>query len=83
MSVTNVNDDIFADWKNARFIVADKMLTEDLTSKHIVVLADFKYWSQYSDELLEWCEQYNCEVKGMTVEIANDDTLLLFRLKWA
>ena len=79
----SVTEDLFAAWKEERFIVADRILTEDLTSNYVIVLADFKYWAQYSDELLEWCKIHNCEIKGMTVEIPDEDTLLLFRLRWA
>lgn len=83
MSVTGVNDDdIFADWKTGRFIVADSALTEDITNKIVVVMTDFKFWAACADECLDWCKQYNCEIRGMTIEIPDQDTLLLFRLKW-
>jgi hypothetical protein len=78
-----MSDDIFADWKTEKFIVAESYLTSDLTDKILVVMTDFKYWTEYADECLAWCKQYGCEVKGMTIEIPDEETLLLFRLKWS
>ena len=77
------SDDILADWKKERFIVAERILTADLTDNIVVVMTDYKFWAKYADECIEWCQQYNCEIKGMTIEIPDKDTLLLFRLRWA
>ena len=72
-------EDIFDEWKRERFIVAEY---PDMYKGFIVVLADFMFWARHSDELDAWCEKYGCQVKGMTVEVPDQDTLLLFKLKW-
>ena len=78
-----MSDDIFASWKEERFIVAESYLTSELTDKILVVMTDYKYWAECVDECVEWCKQYGCEIKGMTIEIPDEETLLLFRLKWS
>ena len=75
--------DIFKSWKEEKFIVADKRITGDLTDKIIVVMSDYRYWAAHVDECEKWCKQYNCEIKGMTIEIPDEDTLLLFVLRWS
>ena len=77
-----MSDDIFVDWKNNRFILADKVLTE--TDKHLIILTDIKYWAEHADELVEWCERtQGAYTQGMTVEISDDKTLTHFILKWS
>lgn len=77
-----MSDDILADWKGNRFIVADSHLTE--TDKHLIVLTDIKYWAEHADELKEWCERTTgAYPQGMTVEISDDKTLTHFILRWS
>jgi hypothetical protein len=75
--------DIFALWKTNRFIVADTNILE--LNEILVLLTDYKFWGQQhiADQLLIWCNEYECEIKGMTVLIPNKETLTVFMLKWA
>lgn len=79
------NKDIFADWKNMRFIVAPNYTFRDdkINFKHLIILTDIKFWALASDDLDCWCEENNCKTKGMTVEIPSDRELTLFCLRWA
>lgn len=73
--------DIFADWKNTRFIVAPKELVDDGIS--LIVLSDYRYWADHMDKLTAWCKTRNAEIQGMTVAIKDDATLTEFLLKWS
>ena len=74
-------EDILADWKKNRFIVAPSILMHE--NVHIVVLTDFAYWTDRIDELEVWCNRYNCTIQGMTVNIPTDDLLTVFCLQWS
>ena len=74
-------EDIFVDWKKNRFIIAPFEIMHN--NDHIVVLTDIAFWSNKSDELISWCNQYNCTMQGMTVNIPTDDLLTVFCLQWS
>ena len=74
-------DDIFADWKTNRFIVAGQMLHE--YDDHIVVLTDISFWTYEIDNLIEWCNNNKCTQEGMTVRIPTDKLLTMFILRWS
>lgn len=77
-----MSDDLFADWKRNRFIVAGSDLTE--SNNHIIVLTDIKFWAEHADALAEWCERnQGAYPQGMTVEISDDKTLTHFILRWS
>lgn len=77
-----MSDDVLADWKRNRFIVADPFLVE--TTKHVIILTDINYWAEHADDLVEWCNLHEgVKTQGMTVEIDNDKTLTLFILRWS
>lgn len=73
--------DILAEWKNKRFVIVDSKLHD--YSKHVILLSDYKYWSDNMLELVEWCSNNNCKLKGMTIEIPNDSLLTIFLLRWS
>jgi hypothetical protein len=78
-----MTQDIFADWKNKRFVIADGLYpTEDAS---VVVLTDFNFWGQehVADQLTQWCLDNDCHQKGATVEIADKQTLTTFILQWS
>lgn len=78
-----VGEDIFADWKKQRFIVADGYAYLDqYPNGHLIILTDFKFWTEHIEELVEWCEQYNVKHSGMTLELPNDELLTIFSLRW-
>lgn len=77
-----MGEDILADWKKNKFILAPKDLTE--TDKHLIILTDIKYWAEHAVELKEWCEKtQGARTQGMTVEIFDDKTLTHFILEWS
>jgi len=83
------NEDIFADWKTSRFIIADNFTKEYLNAEEVdgtlVVLTDFKFWGQEHivDQLVQWCSDHNCCTRGATVEINCAQSLTAFMLKWS
>ena len=83
-----MGEDIFADWKKQRFIVADDYAERYLRyldqypNGHLIVLTDFKFWTEHIEDLAEWCEQYNVKHSGMTLELSSDELLTIFSLRW-
>jgi hypothetical protein len=73
--------DILAHWKTNRFVLADfELLSEP---DRLIVLTDFKFWTNNLEELLAWCHQHGATVKGMTVEFDNEEQLTMFCLRWS
>lgn len=78
----STDTDIFQNWKNSRFILASKDLTE--TKNHLIIMTDIAYWAQHADDLVEWCNHNpNARPQGMTIEISDNTTLTHFILKWS
>ncbi len=75
-----MGDDILADWKTERFIIADQ--TQHGYDDIIIVLCDIKYWNDHYNQLAEWCLLYGGRVSGMTVELDTHEQLSLFCLRW-
>ncbi len=76
-----MTEDVLAEWKRNRFIVADYALTD--TAKHLIVLTDIKFWAENADHLTDWCKKNpRAKVQGMTVEITDDRTLTHFIMRW-
>ena len=73
--------DIMEDFKNNKFIVQE--IEDDLYFKHFVVLCDVGYWYTNYEELMNWCDENDSEILGMTVNIPDDKRLFLFILRWA
>ena len=77
--------DIMQDFKDRRFTVCPSYISRGFiepTYGHLIVMTDFSFWNDNIDALLAWCNDYECRVQGMTVEIPNDETLTLFCLRW-
>lgn len=69
------------EFKNNKFVIAPTYLVED---RHgLIILTDVGFWSKHVDELIEWCNENNCVVQGMTVVPESDQALTAFCLKWA
>jgi hypothetical protein len=82
MIVNQYQDDIFADWKKQRFIVAEYAVAKD-TIAHTVILTNIAFWSDHVEQLDTWCE-HNPGAKriGMVVEFDTAELLTLFVLRW-
>jgi hypothetical protein len=76
-----VSDDIFQTWKENRFIVAPIDLVDD--GVILIVLSDYKFWADNTDQLIAWCKDRNANVQGMTVVLGDEQTLTEFLLRWA
>ena len=74
-------DDIFAEWKKRRFVIAEYELLDE--PEIIIILTDISFWAKNADELMSWCEQNGGEVAGMTVTFKNYEQLTMFSLRWA
>jgi len=72
--------DIFHDWKQNRFIVAPTALVD---KEQLVILTDYNYWADHTDELIQWCKEHGAANEGMTVVFPNEEILTLFVLRWA
>lgn len=74
-------DDILADWKNCRFArVGFELLDQpDI----MVVLTDVAFWNRNFEELKDWCDEYNCEIQGLTVKFDSEQSLMVFCLRWS
>ena len=74
-------EDLFANYKKQKFVVVDSALGFGPTT---VVLADFAFWNKNFDSLTQWIN--NCtpaaQQRGMTIDFASHQDLLLFKLKW-
>ena len=63
-----------------RFVVAPSELG---FGSRLVILSDFAYWVDHDAELVTWCERNNATMSGATVELATDQDLVMFLLKWS
>jgi hypothetical protein len=73
-------EDLMAGFKNKKFIVVSEELEFD---SPMVVLGDFKFWDDNYTELERWCNEHTCKISGMTVNMPDEKTLMLFCLKWS
>lgn len=71
--------DIFESWKQNRFIIAPAELVD---REQLVILTDYTYWADHTDELVDWCENNGAVSQGMTVVFPDSETLMLFVLRW-
>ena len=65
-----------------RFVVADTKVSKELGVPFIVILSDFMYWTDHSEELRAWCDKNNASIVGTTVNIYDEPTLTAFCLRW-
>jgi hypothetical protein len=78
--VSYLGGDIMAEYKNNRFVVEPQ---EFVNNKTTVVLCDIEYWNTHYEELKDWCDKHGCETQGMTVDIPNNRTLMMWMLRWS
>jgi hypothetical protein len=76
-----MSKDVFVDWKDRRFIRVDFELLD--RPDIMVVLTDVSFWSSNYEELKDWCDEYDCEIQGMTVKFNSEKSLIMFCLKWS
>jgi len=79
-----VSKDVFEPWRGSRFIIAPGHLVDvDDPFQYIIILTDIAYWHENWEKLQQWCEEYNSEILGMTVNIPDDKMLVLWTLRWS
>ena len=77
-----MSNDVLADWKSNKFIIADPNLTD--TNNHTIILTDIEYWANNVNEFTEWCENTEgVKQQGMILEIQDDKILSHFVLRWS
>ena len=76
-----MSDDIMAEFKNSRFVVAPGFMLDP--GEHVVILSDIAYWNDHYNELEQWCEQHGAEISGMGLTLPDAHTLTLFTLRWS
>lgn len=79
-SAKRISDDILADWRGKKFVLADPALHDG--QGHLIVLVDFGFWVENYGDLERWCCDNNCEIQGMTVILPTDQSLTSFLLRW-
>lgn len=62
-----------------RFIVFPDVL---VNNDQMVILTDYKYWTDNEDTLRAWCKDNHSDFVGMTVTFPNQQTLTAFLLRW-
>jgi hypothetical protein len=75
-------EDIFAEWKLRKFIIAESYMFDDPNST-TVILTDISFWAQNIDELIKWCSTNGGTLSGMTVKFQSEAVLTLFLLRWS
>lgn len=81
MSVTGIQEDLFAEWQGKKFFIAHKSLYDG--DGYLVVLTDLVYWGQYHQDLLDWCDVNGGSVNGSTVLLQTNEEVTAFVLRWA
>jgi hypothetical protein len=66
-----------------KFIIAADHLVEHPGVKKMVILSDFRYWTDHYDELEIWAGSNQAQVVGMTVEFCKEQDLVNFILRWS
>jgi hypothetical protein len=79
-----MSEDIFKEWRHQRFVVTHgRVLGNSDPFEYIIVLSDIEYWHKNWETLGEWCKDNQSEVLGMTVNIPDEETLVMFILRWS
>ena len=65
-----------------RFVVVTHVGPDAKLVANLIILADYKFWSDHTDELVKWCEENNATQAGMTVT-CDDVSLTAFALRWS
>ena len=73
--------DIMADFKDRLFTILDNDFDDRF--QYLAVLVDIAYWNTNFNKLMDWCNEHECEVLGMTVNIPDEQRAMLFTLRWA
>lgn len=70
-----------SDLNRERFII----VPDDLLDPHqnMIVLSDYNFWAERTDELDLWCRERNLSRQGMVVVLPNNQSVTEFVLRWS
>lgn len=66
-----------------KFIVAEDVVSQSFDQYAIVMLSDVGHWVDHYEDLEQWCQDNNCAIQGMTVNVPDAITLTAFCLRWS
>ena len=69
-----------------RFIIMRKDIIskQHVACKQInVLLADYKFWYNHTEELKQYCNENKFNWEGMIVSLPSEEAAMLFKLRWA
>src|SRR6056297_4365879 len=51
----------------------------------MVIMSDYNYWGhpEIKARLDEWCADYGGSISGMTVSLPDEETAMMFKLRWS
>jgi hypothetical protein len=68
---------------NCSFVVYNDDYLSESDCKYTVLLIKLDFWSRNIVELWDWLTEHNCTKQGMTVNIPDDERMMLFALRWS
>lgn len=68
---------------NSKFIVYDDSYLSESDCKYTVLLSHLEFWVKHIDELQVWLQEHDCAKQGMTINIPDDERMVLFALRWS
>ena len=58
--------------------MTDKFIFYNLSA----MIADYKFYADNEKEIDEWLEDIKCQRQGMTINFCDENTKLMFILRW-
>lgn len=78
----HLGGDIMHEYKNNRFVVVASGLIDAEPGHSTVVLSNIGFWHDHYTDLELWCQEHDCIIKGMTVDVPSKSALTLWTLRW-
>lgn len=48
-----------------------------------IIIEDYNYYVNHSEEIDDWLDNYNSSREGMVIHLADEQTKMLFMLRWS
>jgi len=58
--------------------VTGKFVFTELTA----MIADYRYYADHESEIDRWLEERECERTGMVIKFNNEQTKMMFMMRW-
>ncbi len=55
-----------------------KFIFSNLTA----IISNYMFYADNESEIDDWLEKYNCERTGMVIKFCDENTMMLFMIKW-